>query len=116
MTPLSEIRQRALAYFRTSSATNVGGDSDVRQREAVQSCARRMKIEIAAEFYDAAISGADPLDQREGFTSARRKSAVLRGAAPSNPTRRCCCSLARRAGLSGRCRLGHWQINRQWSE
>jgi transposase len=48
MTPLSEIRQRVLAYFRTSSATNVGGDSDVRQREDVQSYARRMKIEIAA--------------------------------------------------------------------
>ena len=30
----------AFAYFRTSSATNVGGDSDKRQRAAVQAYAR----------------------------------------------------------------------------
>lgn len=60
---------RAIAYLRTSSAANVGGDSDTRQREAVQAYAQRSGMEIVAEFYDAAVSGADPIDQRDGFTS-----------------------------------------------
>src|SRR5207248_1907917 len=59
----------AIAYLRTSSAANVGGDSDKRQREAIARYAKAAEIEIAAEFYDAAVSGADPIDQREGFTS-----------------------------------------------
>ncbi|PWC32587.1 recombinase family protein [Azospirillum sp. TSO35-2] len=58
----------AIAYLRTSSAANVGGDSDQRQREAIQAYAARSDLEIAAEFYDAAVSGADPIDQRKGFT------------------------------------------------
>lgn len=57
----------ALAYFRTSSAANVGGDSDTRQREAVQRYAASAGVKIVAEFYDAAVSGADPIDQRPGF-------------------------------------------------
>jgi DNA invertase Pin-like site-specific DNA recombinase len=60
---------RAVAYLRTSSAANVGGDSDKRQRDAIARYAKAAGIEIAAEFYDAAVSGADPIDQREGFTS-----------------------------------------------
>lgn len=59
----------AIAYLRTSSAANVGGDSDKRQREAIQHYARAACIDIVAEFYDAAVSGADPIDQREGFTN-----------------------------------------------
>lgn len=58
---------RAVAYLRTSSAANVGGDSDVRQREAVQRYAASVGLEIVREFYDAAVSGADPLDERPGF-------------------------------------------------
>ncbi len=61
--------RRAVAYLRTSSATNVGGDSEARQRAAVQEYAKRAGLTVAAEFYDAAVSGADPLDQREGFTA-----------------------------------------------
>lgn len=61
--------ERAIAYLRTSSAANVGGDSDKRQRDAIARYARSAGIEIASEFYDAAVSGADPIDQREGFTS-----------------------------------------------
>ena len=59
----------AVAYFRTSSATNVGADKDSerRQREAVQAYAAGAKLEVVAEFYDAAVSGADPVDQRPGF-------------------------------------------------
>ncbi|ASP64627.1 recombinase family protein [Sinorhizobium meliloti] len=58
----------AIAYFRTSSAANVGGDSDTRQREAVQGYANSVGLSIVAEFYDAAVSGADPIDQRPGFS------------------------------------------------
>jgi DNA invertase Pin-like site-specific DNA recombinase len=60
---------RAVAYLRTSSATNVGGDSEPRQREAIRSYASRAGLEVAAEFRDPAVSGADPLDQRQGFTA-----------------------------------------------
>jgi DNA invertase Pin-like site-specific DNA recombinase len=61
--------KHAVAYFRTSSATNVGQDKDslARQERAVREFAGRNEIEIVAEYYDAAVSGADPLDQREGF-------------------------------------------------
>lgn len=59
----------ATAYFRTSSATNVGPEKDslARQRAAVESCARHLGYTITAEFYDAAVSGADPVDSRPGF-------------------------------------------------
>lgn len=59
----------AVAYYRTSSAANVGGDkhSEQRQREAVAGYAKGARLEIVAEFYDAAVSGADPIDQRPGF-------------------------------------------------
>jgi DNA invertase Pin-like site-specific DNA recombinase len=60
---------RAVAYLRTSSATNVGGDSEPRQREAIRSYAGRAGLEVTAEFRDPAVSGADPLDQRQGFTA-----------------------------------------------
>lgn len=59
----------AIAYLRTSSAANVGGDSDKRQREAIQQYAKASGLEIVREFYDAAVSGADRIDQREGFTA-----------------------------------------------
>ncbi len=58
-----------VSYFRTSSATNIGADKDSlkRQREAVQSYAKANKLEIVREFYDEAVSGADPIHEREGF-------------------------------------------------
>jgi DNA invertase Pin-like site-specific DNA recombinase len=61
--------KKAVAYFRTSSATNVGQDKDslARQEAAVRDYAARNDIEIVAEYYDAAVSGADPVTQREGF-------------------------------------------------
>ena len=60
----------AVAYYRTSSATNVGEDKDSlrRQREAVEAFARRKRIEIVDSYYDAAVSGADPIDERPGFS------------------------------------------------
>jgi DNA invertase Pin-like site-specific DNA recombinase len=60
----------AVAYFRTSSAANVGEDKDSlkRQREAVESFAKHNGYQVVQTFYDAAVSGADRIDQREGFT------------------------------------------------
>jgi DNA invertase Pin-like site-specific DNA recombinase len=62
-------KQQAVAYFRTSSAANVGTDKDSerRQREAVTTYAKTAGIAVVAEFYDAAVSGADPIDARAGF-------------------------------------------------
>jgi DNA invertase Pin-like site-specific DNA recombinase len=64
-------KQQAVAYFRTSSAANVGADKDSerRQREAVTAYAKVAGVEVIAEFYDAAISGADPIDARAGFVA-----------------------------------------------
>ncbi|MCP5363966.1 MAG: recombinase family protein [Hyphomicrobiales bacterium] len=62
---------RALAYYRTSSATNVGAfkDSLPRQQDAVTEYAQAHGIEIVQEFYDPAVSGADPVDERPGFSA-----------------------------------------------
>ena len=51
---MSKRLQPAAAYLRTSSAANVGADknSDKRQRAAI----------MAAEYYGAAVSGADHID------------------------------------------------------
>ena len=59
----------AIAYLRTSSAANAGTDknSDRRQREAIQTFARRAGYDLMGDFYDAAVSGADPIDMRPGF-------------------------------------------------
>ncbi len=61
--------KKAVAYFRTSSAANVGQDKDSlpRQERAVREFADRNDIEIVETFYDAAVSGADPVIEREGF-------------------------------------------------
>jgi len=59
----------ALAYLRTSSSANVGADkdSDKRQRQAIETFAKHAGYELIEEFYDAAVSGADPIDIRPGF-------------------------------------------------
>ena len=59
----------ALAYLRTSSAANVHGDSSGRQRAAITGYAARNGIEVVGEFYDAAVSGADPVETRAGFAA-----------------------------------------------
>jgi DNA invertase Pin-like site-specific DNA recombinase len=60
---------KALAYLRASSAQNVGGDSDRRQREAIERFARSHGHALVGEFHDAAVSGADPLETRPGFAA-----------------------------------------------
>jgi DNA invertase Pin-like site-specific DNA recombinase len=61
----------AVAYFRTSSMTNVGEDKDslARQRAAVAQFAGRAGYEIIAEYSDDGVKGADPVDQRPGFAA-----------------------------------------------
>ena len=55
----------------TGSAANVGAnkDGDRRQRQAISTFAKRAGFEIVAEFYDAAVSGADPIQDRPGFSA-----------------------------------------------
>jgi DNA invertase Pin-like site-specific DNA recombinase len=62
-------KRPAFAYLRTSSAANVGADkdSDRRQRVAIHAYATQAGYEIVDEFYDQAVSGADPIDARPGF-------------------------------------------------
>jgi DNA invertase Pin-like site-specific DNA recombinase len=63
-----EVR-KAVAYLRTSSRTNVGADkdSDKRQRAAIEPYAKAAGYELIDTFYDAAVSGADPVGERSGF-------------------------------------------------
>jgi DNA invertase Pin-like site-specific DNA recombinase len=71
-----EIRP-AVAYLRTSSATNVGADkdSDKRQRAAIAAYAKRAGFAIVDEYYDKAVSGADRVDQRPGFAEMLQRLA-----------------------------------------
>ena len=63
---------KAIAYFRTSSMTNVGDDKDsiARQRKAVTKYAKAAGYDIIAEYADDGVKGADPVDQRPGFAAA----------------------------------------------
>ena len=56
-----------VAYLRTSSATNADGDSQVRQRAAIAAFSKTAGFELVDEFADVAVSGADPIESREGF-------------------------------------------------
>jgi DNA invertase Pin-like site-specific DNA recombinase len=62
---------KAAAYYRTSSRTNVGFDKDSlsRQQNAVSQYAKANGIKIVSEYYDEAVSGADSIDVRDGFSS-----------------------------------------------
>lgn len=70
--------QSAVAYLRTSSAANVGidKDSDKRQRAAIEGFAKRAGFTIVDEYYDAAVSGGDPVDQRPGFAEMLQRLAA----------------------------------------
>jgi len=63
---------KAVAYLRTSSATNVGADKDSAKRQmgAITAYAKSAGFSIVLPpYYDAAVSGADPIDTRPGFRS-----------------------------------------------
>jgi DNA invertase Pin-like site-specific DNA recombinase len=66
----------AVAYLRTSSATNVGADKDstVRQRTAIAAFAKAHGFVVIDEFSDV-VSGADPIDERPGFARMLQKIA-----------------------------------------
>ena len=66
---MSSKRIAAVAYLRTSSAANVGADkdSDKRQRATIAAFAKAAGYTIVDEFYDAAVSGSDPVGERPGF-------------------------------------------------
>ena len=68
---MAKTKIKAVAYMRTSSATNVGADkdSDKRERSAISRFAKAAGYVIADAdwFYDEAVSGADPIDTRAGF-------------------------------------------------
>src|SRR5438045_8422083 len=59
----------AVAYLRTSSATNSGPDKDSerRQREVIDAFAKRAGFTLVGEFSDPGVSGADPIAERPGF-------------------------------------------------
>src|SRR3954471_18206628 len=60
---------KALAYLRTSSAQNVGGDSGRRRRGATGRFPPSHGHALVGEFYDDAVSGADPIETRPGFAA-----------------------------------------------
>lgn len=63
--------KHAVGYMRTSSITNVGGDSEPRQRAAIVAYAAEAGYTIDPDdfFYDTAVSGADPVTERPGFAA-----------------------------------------------
>src|SRR6266498_2020627 len=64
-------RSQVVAYMRTSSAANVGADKDSekRQRVAIEGFAKQAGLDIVDWFYDPAVSGADPIEVRPGFSA-----------------------------------------------
>lgn len=64
-------RVEVIGYMRTSSSANVGDgkDSEARQRKAIDGYAKRTGMVIVDWFYDAAVSGADPIEARPGFAA-----------------------------------------------
>jgi hypothetical protein len=53
-----------------------GADSDRRQRVAIAAFAKRAGFTIDGEFFDVAVSGADPVDQRPGFAQMLQQLAA----------------------------------------
>lgn len=69
---------KAVGYLRTSSAANVGADKDSekRQRAAIEGFAAASGYTVVAWYYDAAVSGADPVTERPGFMDMLRRVAT----------------------------------------
>ena len=64
-------QRKAVAYYRTSSAANIGEDKDSekRQREACQRYATGQDLTIVKAFYDQAVQGGADQLNREGFAA-----------------------------------------------
>lgn len=65
----------AIAYFRTSSLSNTDGDSVHRQARAVEQWAASSGATITACYWDAGVSGTDPVDLRAGFQALMQHAA-----------------------------------------
>lgn len=67
----------AVAYLRTSSGANVGADKDSEKRQlaAIQAFAKASGYHIVDTYYDAAVSGADPVTARPGFAAMMERIA-----------------------------------------
>jgi DNA invertase Pin-like site-specific DNA recombinase len=74
---VSKPLRHAVAYLRTSSAANVGADKDseTRQRLAIEAYAAAAGYRVVAAFYDEAVSGADAIASRKGFTAMMERVA-----------------------------------------
>jgi DNA invertase Pin-like site-specific DNA recombinase len=72
---MKKLSRSAVAYLRTSSAANVGADkdSDKRQLAGISAFAAADGYEILESYYDAAVSGADPVTERPGFMEMLRR-------------------------------------------
>jgi DNA invertase Pin-like site-specific DNA recombinase len=99
-----------MAYLRTSLATNVGPDkdSDKRQREAIRTYAKHAGYELVGEFYDAAVSGADPIDTRPGFMEMMTQIAGngVRTVIVEDASRFACTLMVQEAGIATLAGLG----------
>jgi DNA invertase Pin-like site-specific DNA recombinase len=64
-------KTKAVAYLRTSSAANMGTDKDSekRQRQAIEAYAKAAGYQVVDTYYDEAVSGADPIETRPGFSA-----------------------------------------------
>jgi len=60
--------EKSYAYLRTSSNSNIAGDSRPRQLEAITTYASSMKYEIVETFWDQAVSGEDDIGDRPAFS------------------------------------------------
>jgi predicted site-specific integrase-resolvase len=63
--------EKAVGYVRTSSAANVGQDKDSERRQsaAIEAFAKRGGFDLVDWFNDPAVSGADPIETRPGFSA-----------------------------------------------
>jgi DNA invertase Pin-like site-specific DNA recombinase len=59
---------KAVMYLRTSSATNLDGDSEERQKESIRKYADSQGMEIVQGAYDQAVKGSDSIHERKGFS------------------------------------------------
>lgn len=61
----------AVAYLRTSSASNVGEDKDSQKRQmaAINAYAEKHSIEIVHTYYDKAVKGSESVENRPGFAA-----------------------------------------------
>ena len=60
---------KAVYYIRTSSATNLEGDSEERQKVAIYAYAEKNGYEIVQGAYDQAVKGSDYTGDRQGYKS-----------------------------------------------